>query len=84
MYSPIPPALLIAQAQAQAHACACHAGHEAFTQLSLPLSSPLKASGIDELELMHYFATETYQTLCVSETEARTWQVLVPRLVIKY
>ncbi|KAL3487267.1 hypothetical protein BJX62DRAFT_213853 [Aspergillus germanicus] len=33
---------------------------------------------------MHHFATETYQTLCVSESEARTWQVLVPRLALRH
>ncbi|KAJ0417861.1 hypothetical protein BJY00DRAFT_303154 [Aspergillus carlsbadensis] len=71
-YSRVLPASLIVQAQA--HACACRAGHDASTQLSLPSSASLKADAVDELELMHHFATETYQTLCV----------LVPRLALKH
>lgn len=33
---------------------------------------------------MHQFATDTYQSLCVSDDEIRTWQVLVPRLALKH
>ncbi|KAL4944381.1 hypothetical protein BDV06DRAFT_187474 [Aspergillus oleicola] len=33
---------------------------------------------------MHQFTAETYQSLCVSESETRTWQVLVPRLALKH
>jgi hypothetical protein len=33
---------------------------------------------------MHQFATDTYQSLCVSEDETRTWQVLVPKLALKH
>ncbi|KAL3443672.1 hypothetical protein BJX65DRAFT_298160 [Aspergillus insuetus] len=67
-YSQILPASLIAQAQTRA--CACQTGHEAFAQVELPSGAPLEAaSAIDELELMHHFATETYQTLCVSKSE---------------
>jgi hypothetical protein len=39
---------------------------------------------VDELELMHHFATETYQSLCVSESEKVTWQKLVPRLALTH
>lgn len=46
-------------------------------------SSPLSRHVVDQLELMHQFATETYQSLCVSESETHTWQVLVPRLALK-
>lgn len=38
---------------------------------------------VDELELMHQFATDTYQSLCVSESESTIWQKLVPRLALK-
>jgi hypothetical protein len=47
-------------------------------------SSPRKLPKVDELELMHQFATDTYQSLCVSEDETRTWQVLVPKLALKH
>lgn len=40
--------------------------------------------GVDELELMHKFATETYRSLCVSEPEKVTWQNLVPKLAFKH
>lgn len=33
---------------------------------------------------MHQFATETYLSLCVSESEKVTWQKLVPRLALKH
>ncbi|KAL4797802.1 hypothetical protein BDV19DRAFT_358027 [Aspergillus venezuelensis] len=46
--------------------------------------TPLKLHAVDELELMHQFTAETYQSLCVSESETRTWQVLVPRLALKH
>ncbi|KAJ6115723.1 hypothetical protein N7523_006140 [Penicillium sp. IBT 18751x] len=47
-------------------------------------SPPLKNPKVDELELMHQFATDTYRSLCVSDDEIRTWQVLVPRLALKH
>lgn len=47
-------------------------------------SSPLNRPAVDQLELMHQFATDTYQSLCVSESERHTWQVLVPRLALKH
>lgn len=47
-------------------------------------SSPLPPPGVDELELMHQFATETYLSLCVSESEKVTWQKLVPKLALKH
>lgn len=33
---------------------------------------------------MHQFSTETYQSLCVSESEMCTWQILIPRLALKH
>ncbi|KAJ5679132.1 hypothetical protein N7462_007376 [Penicillium macrosclerotiorum] len=47
-------------------------------------TTPLGQPTVDELELMHQFSTETYQSLCVSESEKRTWQVLIPRLALKH
>lgn len=47
-------------------------------------SSPLKLHAVDQLELMHQFATDTYQSLCVNESETHTWQALVPRLALKH
>ncbi|KAL4807504.1 hypothetical protein BDV18DRAFT_135447 [Aspergillus unguis] len=32
---------------------------------------------------MHQFTAETYESLCVSESEIPTWQVMVPRLALK-
>lgn len=49
-----------------------------------PPSSPLQLHSVDQLELMHQFATDTYQSLCVSESETHTWQVLVPKLALKH
>ncbi len=42
------------------------------------------AAVVDELELMHQFTAETYQSLCASELETRIWQVVVPRLALKH
>ncbi|KAJ5159096.1 uncharacterized protein N7500_008747 [Penicillium coprophilum] len=39
--------------------------------------------GIDNLELMHKFATETYESLCISESETKIWQITVPNLAFK-
>lgn len=49
-----------------------------------PPSSPLDRHTVDQLELMHRFATDTYQSLCISESETHTWQILVPRLALKH
>ncbi|KAL5338269.1 hypothetical protein BJX70DRAFT_204916 [Aspergillus crustosus] len=80
-YSRILPASLIANARRESH--------DTPESTTIPPSpsggSPRhEAVAVDELELMHHFATETYQTLCVSDSEARTWQVLVPRLALKH
>lgn len=45
---------------------------------------PPKPHAVDELELMHQFTAETYQSLCVSESEMHIWQVVVPRLALKH
>ncbi|KAJ6007254.1 hypothetical protein N7540_011230 [Penicillium herquei] len=53
------------------------------TSSTLPTSLGLPST-IDELELMHQFSTETYQSLCVSKSETRTWQILIPRLALQH
>ncbi|KAL3440503.1 hypothetical protein BJX65DRAFT_316464 [Aspergillus insuetus] len=72
-YSRVLPASLLANARRES-------GDVSNTAL---LSSPNNANAVDELELMHHFATETYQSLCLSKSESRTWQVLVPQLALK-
>jgi hypothetical protein len=32
---------------------------------------------------MHKFSTDTFQTLCVNESEFQTWQITIPRLALK-
>jgi hypothetical protein len=49
-------------------------------------SSPIQSNtfGINNLELMHKYSTETYQSLCVSESEITVWQTTVPRLALQH
>lgn len=69
-YSRVLPASLIANARPQCR--------------EIPPLSPVNVPrAVDELELMHQFASDTYQSLCVSESELSTWQTLVPRLALK-
>ncbi|KAL4903315.1 hypothetical protein BDW74DRAFT_169180 [Aspergillus multicolor] len=57
----------------------------AYSASTTPIPpQPLKTNAVDELELMHQFTAETYQSLCVNETETRTWQLIVPRLALKH
>ncbi|OQD90894.1 hypothetical protein PENANT_c001G03484 [Penicillium antarcticum] len=44
----------------------------------------INSFGIQNLELMHKYATETYQSLCVSESETQIWRITVPRLALKH
>lgn len=44
----------------------------------------LNPRAVDDLELMHQFTAETYQSLCASESETHIWQVVVPRLALKH
>lgn len=56
--------------------------------LSIPLpavgspASDLSTEGIDNLELMHKFSTDTYKSLCVSDSENTIWQITIPRLAL--
>ncbi|KAJ5640767.1 hypothetical protein N7528_000392 [Penicillium herquei] len=64
-----------------------------FRTLSVSLSlntTGLQASNLfippelDNLELMHKFSTETFESLCVSESEKKIWQITVPRLALRH
>lgn len=48
------------------------------------LDTPFKESELTILELMHKFSTETYQSLCVSDSEREIWQTTVPNLALKH
>lgn len=37
-----------------------------------------------DLELMHKFATETFSTVCTSESKFHVWQIVIPRLALQY
>ncbi|KAJ6126372.1 hypothetical protein N7523_001984 [Penicillium sp. IBT 18751x] len=47
-------------------------------------SSSLRVHTVDKLELMHQFATDTYQSLCVSDSETQIWRIHVPRLALEH
>ena len=87
IYSRVLPASLLATPRRPSQSCI-----SSRSDVALPLngnssdepSSPAKLPKVDELELMHQFATDTYQSLCVSEDETPTWQVLVPKLALKH
>jgi len=49
-----------------------------------PIAGQANSFGIDNLELMHKFSTDTFQTLCVSESEKQIWQITIPRLALKH
>ncbi|CAI7614678.1 unnamed protein product [Penicillium palitans] len=41
-------------------------------------------SGVRDLELMHKFSTETFMSLCSSNSEHYVWQIAIPRLALQY
>ncbi|KAJ6003069.1 hypothetical protein N7451_005616 [Penicillium sp. IBT 35674x] len=49
-----------------------------------PVSDLSTPHEIDNLELMHKFSTDTYKSLCVSDSENITWQITIPRLALKH
>lgn len=49
----------------------------------IPTSPSSSATAVDQLELMHQFSTETYQSLCISDSETFTWQTIVPRIALR-
>ncbi|KAJ5100672.1 hypothetical protein N7456_006724 [Penicillium angulare] len=46
--------------------------------------APSISQEIDNLELMHKFSTDTYKSLCVSDSEVTIWQITIPRLALKH
>lgn len=46
--------------------------------------SQINSCGIDSLELMHKFSTDTFHSLCVTDSENQTWQITIPRLALKH
>lgn len=90
-YSRLIPARLLANARRPSH------GPVHLRQAPANITPPLNNStspgtskarpsvrAVDELELMHKFATDTYQSLCISESEIHVWQIVVPRLALEY
>ncbi|CAG8284397.1 unnamed protein product [Penicillium salamii] len=47
-------------------------------------STPSNVSGVRELELMHKFSTETYQSLCTTNSGHYVWQIAIPRIALQY
>jgi len=39
---------------------------------------------VRELELMHKFSTETYESLCTTNSGHYVWQIAIPRLALQY
>ncbi|CAI7643585.1 unnamed protein product [Penicillium discolor] len=51
---------------------------------SLTASFSPTISGVRDLELMHKFSTETFMSLCSSNSEYYAWQIAIPRLALQY
>ncbi|KAJ5138243.1 uncharacterized protein N7515_003091 [Penicillium bovifimosum] len=41
-------------------------------------------SRVRDLELMHKFSTDTFKSLCSSQSEHHVWQISIPRLALQY
>ncbi|KAJ5185896.1 Protein of unknown function DUF3468 [Penicillium cf. griseofulvum] len=54
------------------------------TGSTIPTPTQSNLFGIDNLELIHKFATETYESLCISKSETKIWQITVPKLAFKH
>jgi hypothetical protein len=51
---------------------------------TIPTPTQTNSFGIDNLELIHKFATETYESLCITKSETKIWQITVPKLAFKH
>ncbi|KAJ5087081.1 hypothetical protein NUU61_008388 [Penicillium alfredii] len=49
-----------------------------------PASNRPTVSGVRDVELMHKFATETYDSLFSSYSGQQTWQIFVPRMALQH
>ncbi|KAJ5706550.1 hypothetical protein N7488_006351 [Penicillium malachiteum] len=85
-YSRVLPQNLIAKARQNSDSVPAQPGYAKPSNGTsvAPMTSVGLPPTIDELELMHQFSTETYRSLCVSKSETRTWQTLIPRLALKH
>ncbi|KAI2718494.1 transcriptional regulator family: Fungal Specific TF [Penicillium roqueforti] len=59
-------------------------GRAVPTAIPVPAPAQTNSFGIDNLELMHKFATETYESLCISDSEIKIWQITIPTLAFKH
>ncbi|KAJ5490451.1 hypothetical protein N7453_011276 [Penicillium expansum] len=59
-------------------------GPAVTTTIPVPASAQTNSFGIDNLELMHKYSTETYKSLCISDSEIIIWQITVPTLAFKH
>ncbi|KAJ5105301.1 hypothetical protein NUU61_002648 [Penicillium alfredii] len=89
-FSRVPPARLLANTRRANPEDPVSPSKERFKSAAVlenisPSTSNSPSSGtVDPLELMHKFSTETYRSLCVSESEIHVWQMIVPRLALDY
>lgn len=85
---PVPssPGLSVDASAANSINLPIHPAASAGVGIGIPSPSVGVSSGanVEALELMHQFTAETYQSLCVSESEIPTWQLLVPRLALQH
>ncbi|CAG8022059.1 unnamed protein product [Penicillium nalgiovense] len=56
----------------------------AVLTIQVPAPAQTNSFGIDNLELMHKFVTNTHGNLCVSDSEIKIWQLTVPTLAFKH
>ncbi|KAJ5919208.1 hypothetical protein N7466_010151 [Penicillium verhagenii] len=61
-----------------------HSDQRSLNGVGSPVSDFSTPQEIDHLELMHKFSTDTYKSLCVSDSETSTWQITIPRLALKH
>ncbi|OOG00357.1 hypothetical protein ASPCADRAFT_511372 [Aspergillus carbonarius ITEM 5010] len=79
-----PPAAIPAPMQSLSKIASSEAADHASQPLPRHGASPLKFASLRELELMHKFSTETYQSLCNEPTDHHVWQSVIPRKALEY
>ncbi|CAL5873857.1 uncharacterized protein PFLUO_LOCUS8140 [Penicillium psychrofluorescens] len=83
-YSRVLPESLIANARRESHGTIPTSPTIVNLLNGVAPTSPPPPRAVEDLELMHQFAADTYKSLCVSDLETHTWQWLVPRLAFKH
>ncbi|KAI1964718.1 hypothetical protein LOZ58_001405 [Ophidiomyces ophidiicola] len=54
-------------------------------ELDREVERPLaRQAALRDLELMHHFATDTYRSLCIEDSEQHAWQIVLPRKALGY